>query len=56
MTQTKRLPNSGCASCHSLNEFTFDFHNLSYLQEMEMTISDRVVNDVEHDLNWLYQR
>ena len=50
------VPNSGCASCHSLNEFTFDFHNLSYLQEMDMTISDRVVNDVEHDLNWLNQR
>lgn len=50
------VPNSGCASCHSLNKFTFDFHNLSYLQEMDMTISDRVVNDVEHDLNWLNQR
>ena len=45
------VPNTSCATCHSLNELTFDFHNLSYLQEMEMTISTRVRNDVRAELS-----
>lgn len=49
------VANTSCASCHSFNDLTFDFHNLSYLQEMDMTISKRVRNDVRADLDWLGQ-
>jgi len=47
------VANTSCATCHSFNDLTFDFHNLSYLQEMEMTVSKRVHNDVRADLDWL---
>ena len=47
------VPNTSCATCHSFNDLTFDFHNLSHLQEMDMTIAPRVRNDVKHDLLWL---
>ena len=48
------VPNTTCATCHGFNELTFNLHNLSYLQEMEMNVSPRVKNDVEHDLQWLF--
>ena len=47
------VPNTSCATCHSFNDLTFNFHNLSYLQEMEMNIAPRVRNDVQHDMLWL---
>jgi len=47
------VPNTSCASCHSFNDLSFDFHNLSYLQEMEITIAPRVRKDVTADINWL---
>ena len=50
-----RVPNTTCASCHKLNANLFDFHNLSYFQELPMTISGRVRQDIKHDLEWLVQ-
>lgn len=48
------VPNTSCASCHKLNTERFNFHNLSYLQDRPfMTISNRVVKDVEFDLAWI---
>lgn len=52
--RTKRLvPNTTCVSCHKLNDLIFDFHNLSYLEDREVTISPRVVKDVALDLQWI---
>lgn len=51
--QQVRVANTSCASCHKLNSQRFDFHNLSYLEERPVTISPRVVRDVEIDLEWL---
>jgi hypothetical protein len=48
-----RVANTSCASCHKLNADRFDFHNLSYLGERPITISPRVVRDVEINLEWL---
>ena len=47
------VSNTSCASCHSFNELPFNFHNLSYLQDMEMNIAPRVHADVAYDLAWL---
>lgn len=47
------VPNVTCGSCHKLNAIAFDFHNLSFLEDRGMTVSPRVVKDVEHDLAWL---
>ncbi len=51
-TQTL-VPNTSCASCHRFNRLRFDFHNLSHLEDRELTIAPRVVNDVVHELKWL---
>jgi len=51
--QQTLVANTTCSTCHSLNEDTFNFHNLSYLKDGGLTISDRVVNDVQHELRWL---
>jgi hypothetical protein len=48
--------NTSCVSCHKMNDLRFDFHNLSYLEDREITISPRVKRDVELDLNWLRKR
>jgi hypothetical protein len=54
--RTQRLvPNTTCASCHKLNGLRFDFHNLSYLEDREVTISGRVTKDVSLDMEWLSQ-
>jgi hypothetical protein len=47
------VANTSCASCHSFNDLTFNLHNLSYLQEMEISIAPRVRRDVDADLMWL---
>lgn len=50
------VPNTSCVSCHKMNDLRFDFHNFSYLEDREITISPRVVRDVELDLNWLQKQ
>ncbi|MGB0647992.1 MAG: hypothetical protein ACPGQS_12490 [Bradymonadia bacterium] len=47
------VPNTSCATCHSLNELVFDMHNLSYLENNEITVSERVKADVAHELKWI---
>ncbi len=50
------VPNTSCASCHKLNPLRFDFHNFSYLEDRELTVSPRVATDVALDLVWTAQR
>jgi hypothetical protein len=50
------VPNTSCVSCHKMNDLRFDFHNFSYLEDRDITISPRVVRDVELDLNWLQKQ
>jgi hypothetical protein len=47
------VPNTSCASCHRLNTLRFDLHNFGYLEDRDLTISPRVVTDVELDLAWM---
>ncbi|MBC7532350.1 MAG: hypothetical protein H7318_12285 [Oligoflexus sp.] len=52
--RSKRLvPNTSCISCHKLNDIRFDLHNFSYLEDRELTVSPRVVKDVQLDLDWI---
>ena len=46
------VANTTCASCHKLNPLRFDFHNMSYLEDRDVTIAPRVVEDVALDLAW----
>lgn len=46
------VPHTTCASCHRSNDLLFNFHNLSYFEDHEVTISPRTVADVKHDLSW----
>jgi hypothetical protein len=48
--------NTSCISCHKLNDLRFDFHNFSYLEDRDITISPRVKRDVELDLIWLQKQ
>lgn len=41
-----------CASCHRDNDLLFNFHNLSYFEDHEITIAPRTINDVKRDINW----
>ncbi len=50
------VPNTSCVSCHKMNELRFDFHNFSYLEDRDITISPRVKRDVELDLSWLQKQ
>ena len=50
------VPNTSCASCHRLNNLRFDFHSLSHLEDGNMTISPRVVGDVDRELWWVRSR
>ena len=45
--------NTSCASCHRLNRPVFNFHNFSKLSTDNVNISDRVINDVDYDIEWL---
>lgn len=47
------VPNTTCASCHKMNSLRFDFHNLGYLEDRDVTVSPRVVSDVAVDLAWI---
>lgn len=47
------IPNTSCATCHSMNTLAFDFHNLSYFEQEEITIAPRVEADVRSELRWL---
>lgn len=46
------VPNTSCASCHKLNDLRFDMHNLSALEDREITVSPRVRQDVLADQLW----
>jgi hypothetical protein len=50
------VPNTSCVSCHKMNDLRFDFHNLSYLEDRELTVSPRVITDVALDLGWLSRK
>ena len=47
------VPNTTCGSCHKFNQLRFDFHNLSFLEDRQITVSPRVKTDVLRDLEWL---
>ena len=49
------VENTSCATCHRFNQQGENFHNLSYFEGAEMTISPRARRDVEHELAWLRQ-
>ena len=42
-----------CSSCHRFNRTPFNFHNLSYFGDLEMSVSPRVEADVARELEWL---
>ena len=46
------VPNTSCASCHKLNDLRFDMHNLSALEDRDITVSPRVKQDVLADQIW----
>jgi hypothetical protein len=47
------VAHTSCASCHKLNKPAFDFHNLSYFRDHDITVSARVRGDVARELQWL---
>ena len=47
------VPNTTCGSCHKFNQLRFDFHNFSFLEDRQITVSPRVKTDVLRDLEWL---
>jgi hypothetical protein len=55
VTKTRVL-NTSCFSCHQLKEDTNDFHNLGYFERKELSVSPRVIKEVERDLRWLKSR
>ncbi len=55
-SQAVQVPHTTCGSCHKLNAQPFDFHNLSYFKNHNVTISPRVHQDVRRDLQWLKSR
>ena len=52
-TPKKRWLQHIYATCHSFNREIFNLHSLSYLEDDEITVSPRVVADVEHELEWI---
>lgn len=50
------VAHTSCASCHKLGNPPFDFHNLSYFEDREISISPRVLKDVEYELEWLQRQ
>ena len=42
-----------CSSCHRFNDTLFNFHNLSYFGDQEMSVSPRVEADVSRELDWV---
>ncbi len=47
------VTHTSCASCHKLTRPPFNFHNLSFLENRPITVSPRVIGDVERELKWL---
>lgn len=47
------VPNTSCATCHNFNRILFDFHNLSYFEALDITVSPRVERDVSYELDWV---
>ena len=52
-TTKTTVENTSCASCHRLNTPIFNFHNFSKFETDEVNVSQRVVNDVIYDMDWL---
>ena len=36
-----------------MNTLAFDFHNLSYFEQEEITVAPRVEEDVRSELSWI---
>lgn len=51
--ESTHVSHTTCGSCHKLNSQPFDFHNLSYFRNHDVTIGPRVHLDVSRDLQWL---
>lgn len=47
------VANTTCSSCHRFNDTLFNFHNLSYFGDQEMSVSPRVEADVSRELDWI---
>ncbi len=47
------VAHTSCISCHKLGPLNFDLHNLSYFEDHEVSISPRVQQDVQRELQWL---
>lgn len=50
------IAHTSCASCHKLGNPPFDFHNLSYFEDRDITVAPRVLKDLEYELEWLSRR
>ena len=46
------VSHTSCASCHRDNNLNFNFHNLSYFEDQEISIAPRTVADVKRDMQW----
>ena len=44
------VPNVSCSTCHRMNGLNFNFHNLSYLEDQDITIAPRVRGDLVRDV------
>ena len=47
------ITNTSCGTCHKFNELRFNFHNFSYLEDLEPSIAPRTQMDIQLDLQWL---
>ena len=46
------VSHTSCSSCHRDNNLQFNFHNLSYFEEQDISIAPRTINDVQRDIAW----
>lgn len=44
------VPTTSCASCHRMTNLSFNFHNLSYFEDQDISVAPRVVADVARDV------
>jgi hypothetical protein len=47
------IPHTTCSSCHRANNLLFNFHNLSYFEDQNLSVSPRTRADVVRDLDWV---
>ena len=47
------VPHTTCSSCHRANNLLFNFHNLSYFEDQDLSVSPRTRADVRRDLEWV---